>query len=90
MIHMEYYNNVAVAKLDRDVTNAINMALVTELDQILQNVRQASNVHGLVLTGSNEKFFSIGFDIPQLFKLSKDDFSVFYQAFNRLCMNLYT
>ncbi len=90
MIHMEYYNNVAAVKLDRDVTNAINMELVTELTETLEKVKHDSNVHGLVLTGSNEKFFSIGFDIPQLFKLSKDDFMVFYKIFNQLCMDLYT
>ncbi len=90
MIGVEYHNRIAVLKLDRDVTNAINLELVAELDRTLHKVKQDSNLHSLVLTSSNEKFFSIGFDIPQLFKLSRNDFKVFYQAFNRLCMNLYT
>lgn len=90
MIHMDYHDSVAVVKLDRDVTNAINMELVTELTETLEKVKHDSNAHGLVLSSSNEKFFSIGFDIPQLFKLSKNDFMDFYKTFNRLCMDLYT
>jgi enoyl-CoA hydratase/carnithine racemase len=43
-----------------------------------------------VLASSNDKFFSIGLDIPQLFKLSRKDFTRFYKAFNRLCVDLYS
>jgi enoyl-CoA hydratase/carnithine racemase len=43
-----------------------------------------------VLGSSNDKFFSIGFDIPELFDLARKDFRVFYQAFNGVCMDLYT
>jgi len=90
MIRIEYHNKVAIVKLDRDVTNALNLEFVNELAKTIQKVKHDSNIHSLVLSSSNEKFFSIGFDIPQLFGFSKDDFMVFYKAFNRLCMNLYT
>jgi enoyl-CoA hydratase/carnithine racemase len=90
IIRIEHHNKVAIVKLDRNVTNALNLELVTKLDETLHKVKKDSNIHSLVLTSSNEKFFSIGFDIPQLFEFSKDDFQVFYKAFNRLCMNLYT
>jgi enoyl-CoA hydratase/carnithine racemase len=90
MIRIEYDGTVAIVKLDRDVTNALNLDLVTELDKTLQVVKQDAQVHSLVLTSTHEKFFSIGFDIPQLYELSKNDFSIFYKAFNRLCMDLYT
>ncbi|MGB3479822.1 MAG: enoyl-CoA hydratase/isomerase family protein [bacterium] len=90
MIRIEHHNNVAIVKLDRNVTNALNVELVNELAETIQKVKHDSDVYSLVLSSSNEKFFSIGFDIPQLFGLSKDDFQVFYKTFNRLCMNLYT
>lgn len=90
MIRIEYHNNVAIVKLDRNVTNALNLELVNELAETIQKVKHDSDVYSFVLSSSNEKFFSIGFDIPQLFGLSKDDFQVFYKTFNRLCMNLYT
>lgn len=90
MIHLEYEDQVAVLKLNRGVTNAINLQLVTDLAETLQKVKCDAAVHSLVLGNANNKFFSIGFDIPQLFQLTEDDFRVFYRTFNRACMDLYT
>ncbi|MBW1748495.1 MAG: enoyl-CoA hydratase/isomerase family protein, partial [Deltaproteobacteria bacterium] len=47
-------------------------------------------VRGLVLGSSNEKFFSIGLDIPDLYPLDREDFRDFLRVFNRVCMDLYT
>ncbi len=90
MIRIEYHDKVAIVKLDRNVTNALNLEFVNELTETIQKVKRDSDIYSLVLSSSNEKFFSIGFDIPQLFELSRNDFRVFYQAFNRVCMELYT
>jgi len=90
LIHIEYLDKVIILKLNRGITNALNLQLVNELAENLQRVRRDTDVHSLVLGSSNEKFFSIGFDIPQLFELTKEDFRVFYQAFNRVCIDLYT
>ncbi|MFQ6084117.1 MAG: enoyl-CoA hydratase/isomerase family protein [Candidatus Aminicenantia bacterium] len=90
LISIEYHDKVAILKLNRGITNALNLQLVNKLAEILQKVKDDSDVHSLVLGSSNEKFFSIGFDIPQLFELTKKDFKVFYQTFNRVCIDLYT
>lgn len=90
MIRIEHHGEVAIVKLDRDVTNAIDLRLVQELSETLQGVTHDPGVHSLVLGSSNERFFSIGFDIPQLFGLARQDFKFFYQTFNRVCMDLYT
>ncbi|MEE8391251.1 MAG: enoyl-CoA hydratase/isomerase family protein [Anaerolineae bacterium] len=90
ILYTEYRDRVAIVKLNRPVTNALNLQLVDELTETLQNVRHDANVHSLVLGSSNEKFFSIGFDIPQLFELDRESFTKFYQAFNRVCLDLYT
>jgi enoyl-CoA hydratase/carnithine racemase len=90
MIQLEYDDGVALVKLNRSVTNALNLPLVDELAGILQGLEHDSDVRSLVLCSSNDKFFSIGFDIPHLFKLAQEDFETFYQAFNRACMHLYT
>ncbi|MDY7075573.1 MAG: enoyl-CoA hydratase/isomerase family protein [Chloroflexota bacterium] len=89
-IRIEHHGEVAIVGLDRDLTNAIDLRLVEELSETLQGVRRDPGVHGLVLGSSNEKFFSIGFDIPQLFGLAREDFKSFYQMFNRACLDLYT
>jgi len=90
MITTDFHDNVMIVKLNRGVTNALNLELVNQLTEILQKTKQAPDVHGLVLCSSNDKFFSIGFDIPQLIELERPDFQVFYRAFNRMCLDLYT
>lgn len=89
LIHLEYRDNVAILNLNSDSTNAIDLQIVNQLADNLRKVRDDPDVRGLVLGSVSEKFFSIGFDIPQLFELTKRDFRIFYQAFNRVCMDLY-
>jgi len=84
------YDTVAEVKLDRSVTNALNLECVQDLAEAIQRVRSAPEIRALVLSSANDKFFSIGFDIPQLFELSKEDFRLFYKTFNQTCMNLFT
>jgi len=57
---------------------------------IIEKIKHDANVKGIVLTSSNEKFFSIGFDIPGLFEFSKEDLSNFYRSFNQLSIALNT
>ncbi len=90
MIQVEYQNEIALVRLNQPITNALDLQLLTELAQTLREVKQDSNVRGLVLSSSNTKFFSIGFDIPQLFKLARQDFRIFYRTFNQICVDLYT
>ena len=90
MIQIEHHDSVAVVKLARSTTNALNLQLITELQESLQKVNQDPDVHGIVISSSNEKFFCIGLDIPQLYNLSEKDFMTFYQAFNQVQIDLYT
>ncbi len=90
MIDLKYLDKVAVLKLDHGVTNAINLEVINELAKVLKAVKTDTNVQALVLSSTNDKFFSIGFDIPQLYYLSKEDFKLFYERFNERCMELYT
>lgn len=90
VIGVEYLDQVALVKLDRPVTNALDLELVHELGLALQGVRHDPHVRGLVLASSNDKFFSIGFDIPRLFDLPRKEFQAFYRDFNRVCLDLYT
>jgi len=90
MIHVEYQDQVAVAKFNRPVTNALNLQLVNELAEMLQGIKHDPNVHSLVLGSTNDKFFCIGFDIPHLFGFTREDFAFFFHTFNRMCLDLYT
>lgn len=88
-IKLEVQNNVAILCLNRGVTNPINPGMVHELNLALQSVRRQTEYKGLVISSANEKFFSIGFDIPELYGMIETEFSQFYRSFNRLCLELY-
>jgi enoyl-CoA hydratase/carnithine racemase len=88
-ISVNYQDTVAIVKLSRDVTNALDMELVNELGQLLEKIEHDPNVRALVLGSNNDKFLSIGFDIPRLFELPREDFSTFFSEFNRVCLSLY-
>lgn len=90
MINVNYFDNVVVVELNRSTTNALNPGLVQRLAAILHNVEADPKVQALVLTSANDKFFSIGFDIPELYQLSKEEFETFYRNINQTCMALYT
>lgn len=89
-IVVEYRDAVAVAKLNRGVTNALDPELVNELGEVLRTIEQDSGVNGLVLASASDKFFSIGFDLPKLFEFPRPEFEKFFGLFNRVCLSLYT
>ena len=90
MISVEHHGKVLFAKLNNGVTNALNPTVVGELKAVLKQVKTDAGINGLVLGSSNEKFFSIGFDIPELFEMNRDDFKGFYRVFNQVCLDLFT
>ncbi|MCK5633736.1 MAG: enoyl-CoA hydratase/isomerase family protein, partial [Anaerolineales bacterium] len=59
-ISIEHQDRVAILKLNRGITNAIDGKLVLALDSALKKQAADPAVLGLVLTSSNNKFFSIG------------------------------
>jgi enoyl-CoA hydratase/carnithine racemase len=90
MISMENHGKVVFAKLNHGVTNALSPKVVDKLGTVFKQVKNDAGIKGLVLGSSNEKFFSIGFDIPKLFKMNRDDFRDFYRMFNQVCLDLLT
>lgn len=90
IIRIEKVDQILVAKLNRGVTNAINMDLVSTLETIILEVKDSEEVSGFVLTSANEKFFSIGFDIPELYDMKREEFHSFFRRFNHLCLDIFT
>jgi enoyl-CoA hydratase/carnithine racemase len=90
VIGVEQQDGVALVQLNRGVINAINQKVIDELGEALQMFKNDSKIRGLVLTSNNDKFFSIGFDLPALYPLPQEEFGAFFRAFNLLCLDLYT
>jgi len=90
VIRLEQRDGVALVTLNQGITNAINGELIQEMNKALQLIKADTGVCGLVLTSANAKFFSIGFDLPEVYPLSQKEFSVFFHHYNLLCLDLYT
>ncbi len=88
-VRLEQQDGVAIMKLDRSVTNALDLEFVRCLSETLERVKNDADTRSLVLTSANDKFFSIGLDIPGLYELGQDEFMTFYRAFNRFCIELF-
>lgn len=83
-------DGVRILKLNHGVTNAINGELLEDLRDSLLEVQNNPTIRALVLTSANEKFFSIGFDLPDLLPREVSEFETFFRRFNEICIDLYT
>ncbi|NHJ02980.1 MAG: enoyl-CoA hydratase/isomerase family protein [Candidatus Heimdallarchaeota archaeon] len=89
MIDVLIQENIAIASLNRSRTNALNTALLNELQTTLSYFSADDNIRALVLTSSSDRFFSIGLDVPEVFDLSQSDFESFYRLFTQVCLDLF-
>jgi enoyl-CoA hydratase/carnithine racemase len=87
-LSIESLDRIAIVKLDRAVTNAIDGEMLDDLSATMNSLALDEKVQGVVLTSSNDKFFSIGLDIPLLFEFDVDQFQSFYRHFNQVCVEL--
>jgi enoyl-CoA hydratase/carnithine racemase len=90
MISLDRHEHIGILTLNRGVTNALNLDFADELAEVIQDVKSDDSIRGLLLQSSNDKFFCIGFDIPQLISRSRDEVTGFYRSFNRTCLELYS
>jgi len=90
MIDLAHKEQIAILTISRSTTNPINLDLVEQLYQQICQIRDDPDIHGLVLTSASEKFFSIGFDLPDLIDLPRKQFEHFFERFNQLSLELYT
>ncbi|UCF08278.1 MAG: enoyl-CoA hydratase/isomerase family protein [Thermoplasmata archaeon] len=90
MIDIESEGEVAILKLNRSITNPLNLKFLLKISGKLRVLKDDSSVRSVVLSSGNNKFFSIGFDIPELYELEKTELTDFYTTYNRLSIDLYT
>lgn len=79
---------VVVLTLRRGKVNAMNGAVVEELRSRFDELVAEDSAKAIVLTGRG-KFFSFGLDVPELFPLSKDEFTRFVRMFTDLYTAIY-
>ncbi|MBI5439938.1 MAG: enoyl-CoA hydratase/isomerase family protein [Deltaproteobacteria bacterium] len=79
---------VATVVLSRGKVNALNEQLVDELKECFGALEDDDTVRAAILTGSGP-FFSFGFDIPELFDRSREEFTRFLRKFTGLYAGLF-
>ncbi|UCG50923.1 MAG: enoyl-CoA hydratase/isomerase family protein [Candidatus Latescibacterota bacterium] len=87
-VDLTHAGEVAVLTLHRGKVNAFNESFVKELKARLGELSADVTTRALILTGHG-KFFSFGFDVPELYPLSKEDFTRFVNHFTELYTTLY-
>lgn len=90
MTTLERTGEIGILTMKRGVTNALNLDLVEELNTHLTEIKNDDSIRGVVLESSNDKFFCIGLDIPQLISLPRADFEHFYRSVNLMNLALYS
>ena len=79
---------IATVTLRRGKVNALNGELVDSLQRSLSSLESERDVGAVILTGEG-KFFSFGFDIPQLLPLSREQFADYLRRFTALYRYLF-
>jgi len=62
---IEKENGIGIITLNRPPANAINFALLEELERALKLFEDDKEVRALIITGAGEKGFSAGFDVSE-------------------------
>jgi enoyl-CoA hydratase/carnithine racemase len=89
-VAVEFKDGVAVLKLQRSTTNALNLDFLKEISNNLYELNKNPEVRAVVITSTNDKFFCIGFDLPYLITLSIEDVKTFYTTYNQLSLDLFS
>jgi len=86
-VKIEEHEDVALLRLDNKVSNAISTTMIENLSDAVNRIK--AEFRGLVLAGG-EKFFSIGFNLPELLKLDRPGMSEFFYRFNKVVLDIFT
>ena len=75
---LEKKEHIAIARIDRpNALNALNSAVLDDLNELLNTVEADEEIRALVLTGSGEKAFVAGADIGEMCSLTKAEGEAF-------------
>ena len=70
--------------MQRGKVNALNHALIRELETAVQEVESDPALTALILTSDRPRFFSPGFDVAEVFQYERPEIASFLGTFGRL------
>lgn len=88
-IILEKEENLAIVTINRPkALNALNSETLKDLDVVLEDLENDSNIYCVILTGAGEKAFVAGADISEMKDLSEDEGKEFGLLGNRVFRRL--
>jgi Delta3-Delta2-enoyl-CoA isomerase len=88
-VAVQQENGIATVVLERGKVNALNPAVIQELSEAFEALRDDPAARAVVLTGSG-RFFSFGFDIPEFLSFTREEFASFLTSFTALYRALFS
>ncbi|MFH1699807.1 MAG: enoyl-CoA hydratase/isomerase family protein [Candidatus Zixiibacteriota bacterium] len=88
-VEISEYENIATVMLRRGKVNAFNEEAVDDMQEAFNSLASRSEIKSVIFTGHG-KFFSFGFDVPELNQLPPEDFKRFLMKFATLYNTIYT
>lgn len=82
-VNIHEKNGIVTLSLNRGKVNPLNGSVVEEILGSLKTIEDDSAVNAVIFTGQG-KFFSFGFDVPELLTYSRAAFSDFLAKFTNL------
>lgn len=80
-------DHLALLTLDRGRSNALNREMITELNDMLNNISADPLIAGVIITGK-ENFFSAGLDLIELYNYSEEEAESFWHLFLKFIANI--
>jgi enoyl-CoA hydratase/carnithine racemase len=80
-IKTEIEEGLLVVKMARGKANALNAAMVEELNLAIEEAGNNESVRAVVLASDREKFFSAGFDVQEVFQYDRETMLEFFGRF---------
>jgi 3,2-trans-enoyl-CoA isomerase len=80
-------DNLSLITLDRGKSNALNREMITELNDMLNNIASDPNIAGVIITGK-EPFFSAGLDLIELYNYNEAEAESFWHLFLNFVANI--
>ncbi|MFA5906389.1 MAG: enoyl-CoA hydratase/isomerase family protein [Desulfobacula sp.] len=85
LIDMNIKDDIAVVQMNNGVTNAISPELIADLSESCIKVKKDAGA--MILTG-NDRFFSIGFDLPKVMGLDRSGLCSYLSDFQDMLFHI--
>ncbi|CAH0488736.1 unnamed protein product [Peronospora farinosa] len=90
LVLVEKKDKYAIVRLNRPPVNSLNTTLIQELDATITKLEDDKSVRGLILASSNQKVFSAGLDIMEMYQPEPAKLTKFWTSLQDLYLRLYT